>query len=88
MTLLGTLDINRHDARRLLSLISSVRGQLDLYMTHRLPMDRVELAFEAQAAFECGKVVLLPWGLATGSDKPVAGWLMNGTTSKFQGGKE
>jgi L-iditol 2-dehydrogenase len=62
VTLLGTLDINRHDARRLLTLIGSVREQLDLYITHRLPMERVGEAFEAQAAFECGKAVLLPWG--------------------------
>ena len=62
VTLLGTLDINRYDARRLLTLIGSVREQLDLYITHRLPMERVGEAFEAQAAFECGKVVLLPWG--------------------------
>jgi L-iditol 2-dehydrogenase len=62
VTLLGSLDINRYDARRLLTLISSLRGQLDLYITHRLPMERVEEAFEAQAAFQCGKVVLFPWG--------------------------
>lgn len=69
VTLLGTLDINRNDARRLLTLIGSLRAQLDLYITHRLPMGRVQAAFEAQAAFACGKVVLFPWGLEKESDE-------------------
>jgi threonine dehydrogenase-like Zn-dependent dehydrogenase len=63
VTLLGTLDINRNDARRLLTLIGSVRDRLDCYITHRLPMERVAEAFEAQATFETGKVVLFPHGI-------------------------
>lgn len=62
VTLLGTLDINRNDARRLLTLITSVRDELDVYITHRLPLERVGEAFAAQAAFEAGKVVLFPYG--------------------------
>ncbi|MGW0537420.1 zinc-dependent alcohol dehydrogenase [Streptomyces sp. NPDC003032] len=63
VTLLGTLDINRNDARRLLTLIESVRAQLDCYITHRLPLERVAEAFQAQAAFETGKVILFPHGM-------------------------
>lgn len=62
VTLLGTLDINRNDARRLLRLIASVPDQLDRYITHRLPLDRAAEAFEAQASFESGKIVLFPHG--------------------------
>ncbi|WP_329030893.1 zinc-dependent alcohol dehydrogenase [Streptomyces sp. NBC_01423] len=62
VTLLGTLDINRNDARRLLRLIASVPDQLDRYITHRLPLDRAAEAFEAQASFETGKIVLFPHG--------------------------
>lgn len=62
VTLIGTLDINRQDARRLLALIGLVRDRLDVYITHRLPLERVGEAFEAQAAFESGKIVLFPHG--------------------------
>ncbi len=61
VTLLGTLDINRNDVGRLLQVIGSVPEQLDLLITHRLPLERIAEAFEAQAAFQSGKILLFPW---------------------------
>lgn len=71
VTILGSLDINRRSAGRLLALIASVRDQLDLYITHRLPMARVGEAFEAQALFQSGKSVLYPWGDAADSGRVI-----------------
>jgi L-iditol 2-dehydrogenase len=61
VSLLGTLDINRNDARRLLEVIRSLPGRLDTYITHRLPLSRIGAAFEAQAMYQTGKVLLRPW---------------------------
>jgi threonine dehydrogenase-like Zn-dependent dehydrogenase len=61
VALCGSLDINRHDARRLLEMIRSIPGELDAYVTHRLPLARIGAAFEAQAAYQTGKVLLRPW---------------------------
>ncbi|MFD7099978.1 zinc-dependent alcohol dehydrogenase [Streptomyces xanthophaeus] len=61
VTLLGSLDINRKDARRLLQVIRSVPEQVDTLVTHRLPLSRIGEAFEAQAAYASGKVLLYPW---------------------------
>ncbi|WET76258.1 zinc-binding dehydrogenase [Amycolatopsis sp. QT-25] len=57
----GSLDINLRDAQRLLNVIRTVPGELDHYITHRLPLDRITDAFEAQIARECGKILLYPW---------------------------
>lgn len=61
VTLLGSLDINRRDARPLLELIRRVPEQLEIFITHRLPLERIAEAFEAQSSYESGKVVLHPW---------------------------
>lgn len=66
-TLMGSLDINRADARRLLELIRTVPDQLDTLITHRLPLHRLDVAFQAQAAYLTGKVLLFPWA---GEDLP------------------
>jgi threonine dehydrogenase-like Zn-dependent dehydrogenase len=60
-TLLGSLDINRRDADRLLGMIARIPDQLDTYITHRFAMADLATAFELQAARECGKVLLYPW---------------------------
>lgn len=59
--LMGSLDINRNDARRLLEAIRPIRDQLDILITHRLPLERIAEAFQAQAVYESGKIVLIPW---------------------------
>jgi L-iditol 2-dehydrogenase len=60
VTLLGSLDINRHDAERLLRLIQEVPTQLDTYITHRYPLAAIGEAFERQISRECGKIILYP----------------------------
>jgi L-iditol 2-dehydrogenase len=61
VTLLGSLDINRHDAARLLDVIRAVRIPLDRFITHRYPLGRTADAFERQITHECGKIILYPW---------------------------
>lgn len=61
ITLIGTLDLNRNDAKKLLELIAGIPGVIDAFITHRLPLSRVGDAFEAQSAFQTGKVILQPW---------------------------
>jgi L-iditol 2-dehydrogenase len=65
VAILGSLDINRADLGRLLAVISSVQDQLELYITHRLPLARAGEAFEAQAIFRSGKILLRPWNNAS-----------------------
>lgn len=60
-TLLGSLDINRYDADQLLDMIARIPDQLDKYITHRFALADIAMAFELQAARECGKIVLYPW---------------------------
>jgi L-iditol 2-dehydrogenase len=61
--LLGSVNINRYNARRLLEVIRSVPEQLDILVTHRLPLERIGEAFEVQAAYESGKILLYPWAV-------------------------
>lgn len=61
VTLLGSINVNRYSLRRLLQIIRSVPEQLDMLITHRLPLERIGEAFEAQAAYESGKILLYPW---------------------------
>jgi L-iditol 2-dehydrogenase len=63
VTLIGSLDINRTSARRLLEIIRSSPELLDVLITHRLPMGRIGEAFEAQAARRAGKILLYPWAV-------------------------
>jgi L-iditol 2-dehydrogenase len=65
--LLGSLDINRHAAGRLLKVIEAVPHQVDTYVTHRYPLSRIGEAFERQVTGECGKIVLHPWAEEPGS---------------------
>jgi threonine dehydrogenase-like Zn-dependent dehydrogenase len=66
LRLQGSLDINLRDARRLLDVVRAIPDVLDQYITHRLPLDRITEAFEAQMTRECGKIVLYPWPEAAG----------------------
>ena len=60
-TLLGTLDINRADAARLLRMIEAIPEQIETFVTHRFPLSEVDEAFERQMSRECGKILLYPW---------------------------
>jgi L-iditol 2-dehydrogenase len=61
ITVMGSLDINRHDADRLMTMISSIPRQIDDFITHRCPLSRIADAFEKQVAHDCGKIILYPW---------------------------
>jgi L-iditol 2-dehydrogenase len=61
VTLLGSLDLNRGDVRRVLEVIRSVPELLDILITHRLPLSGIGQAFAAQERRSCGKILLYPW---------------------------
>lgn len=61
VSLLGSLDMNRRDVSRLLQIVRSAPEQLNTLITHRLPLARIGEAFEAQASYESGKILLYPW---------------------------
>lgn len=61
VTLFGSLDVNRHDAGRLMEMIASIPEQIDKFITHRYPLRRIADAFERQMKYECGKIILYPW---------------------------
>jgi threonine dehydrogenase-like Zn-dependent dehydrogenase len=61
VTILGSLDINRGDAERLMTMIRAIPEQIDRFITHRYPLRDITDAFERQIARECGKVILYPW---------------------------
>jgi threonine dehydrogenase-like Zn-dependent dehydrogenase len=62
VTIQGSLDINRNDAERVLAMIAEIPDQIERFITHRYPLERVAEAFERQLRWECGKIVLYPWG--------------------------
>ncbi|MGR6919416.1 zinc-dependent alcohol dehydrogenase [[Actinomadura] parvosata] len=61
VTLMGSLDINLNDADRLLRMIGRIPDQIERFITHRYPLDRIADAFERQTRYECGKIILYPW---------------------------
>ena len=61
VTLLGTLDINRHDVDLLLRMIADIPGQIGRFVTHEFPLSGIQEAFELQIARDCGKILLHPW---------------------------
>ncbi|MEA2494424.1 MAG: hypothetical protein QOJ29_2335 [Thermoleophilaceae bacterium] len=62
VTLRGSLDINRGDAEALLRLIREVPDKIERFITHRYALEAIGEAFERQATYQCGKIVLYPWG--------------------------
>lgn len=49
------------DSRAMRDSIYAARDLLDIMITHRMPMSRVQEAWELQSTGECGKIVLDPW---------------------------
>ena len=50
------------DAEAMRKTIRASGESIDILISHRLPMSRVQEAWELQIKGECGKVVLNPWG--------------------------
>jgi L-iditol 2-dehydrogenase len=62
LTLHGSWHYNLADTPRLMEIIRAEAARLDLLITHRFPMGKVQEAWERQVTGNCGKVVLDPWG--------------------------
>lgn len=61
LTLIGSWHFNMADAPRMMAMIGELGARLDKLITHRFPIDEIELAWETQLSGQCGKVILLPW---------------------------
>ncbi len=61
LTLQGSWHWNLRDTPRMLQVIRENRKKIERLITHRLPMSRVQEAFELQLSGQCGKVILDPW---------------------------
>ncbi|MHB0998722.1 MAG: hypothetical protein ACYC27_05695 [Armatimonadota bacterium] len=57
----GAWHYNLNDVDRLLQVVASVPDQLDKLITHRMPMSKIQEAWELQVSRNCGKVILHPW---------------------------
>ena len=60
LTLVGNWHFNRKDYGRMLQVIRESE-LLDLLVSHRFPMSRLEVAFALQRAGETAKVLIDPW---------------------------
>ena len=61
LVLHGSWHYNLALTPKLMEVIRGERARLDLLITHRFPMSRVQEAWELQATGNCGKVILDPW---------------------------
>ena len=61
LTLYGAWHYNIHAVPRLLQVIAASGDAIDKLITHRLPLSRVQEAWEIQVKGTCGKIVLHPW---------------------------
>ncbi len=61
LTLIGQWHYSLNDFDRILQVIRASGEQLDLLISHRFPMSRVQEALELSASHRCGKIVLDPW---------------------------
>lgn len=60
LTLYGAWHYNSHAVPRLLHVIANSGAAIDKLITHRLPLNGVQEAWEIQVKGECGKIVLYP----------------------------
>lgn len=61
LTVYGQWHYNLASTPKIMAMIREVTGQLDIHITHRFPMSRVQEAFDLQLGGRCGKVLLNPW---------------------------
>jgi L-iditol 2-dehydrogenase len=61
LTLIGQWHYSLNDFPRVLQIIRASGELLDLLISHRFPMSRVQEALALSASHQCGKIVLDPW---------------------------
>lgn len=61
LTIHGAWHWNLRLADRMMAAIAQSGPQIDMLITHRFPMSRVQEAWELQCTGNCGKVLLDPW---------------------------
>lgn len=61
VTLVGSLDLYLPHAPGLMTVIERHQEQIDRFITHRLPLERIGEAWELQLQGITGKIILYPW---------------------------
>ena len=62
LTLHGTRHYNLPGTPAMMRMITQVKAQLEMFITHAFPMPQIQEAWTLQCTHDCGKVVLDPWG--------------------------
>jgi len=60
LTVIGSWHYNLNDFPLIMKVIQE-SPQIDLLISHVLPMSRIQEAFEISASHECAKIILKPW---------------------------
>jgi L-iditol 2-dehydrogenase len=61
LTLIGQWHYSLNDWDQMMQLVRDAGDKLDILISHRFPMSRVQDALALSATHECGKIVLDPW---------------------------
>jgi L-iditol 2-dehydrogenase len=61
LTLIGQWHYSVNDVPRIMQVIRASGAQLELLISHRFPMSRVQEALALSASHQCGKILLDPW---------------------------
>jgi L-iditol 2-dehydrogenase len=61
LSLIGQWHYSLNDWDQMMRLVRDVGDKLDILISHRFPMSRVQDALALSATHECGKIVLNPW---------------------------
>lgn len=64
LSLHGSWHYNMADTPQILRVIAANQAKLDMFITHRFPLEQVADAWEVQASGQCAKVLLKPWACA------------------------
>jgi threonine dehydrogenase-like Zn-dependent dehydrogenase len=61
LTLIGQWHYSLNDFDQIMQVVRASREQLEILISHRFPMSRVQDALALSATHQCGKIVLDPW---------------------------
>ena len=62
LALIGQWHYSLNDWDQIMQVVRATGPKLDILISHRFPMSRVQDALALSATHECGKIVLDPWG--------------------------